>query len=184
VDILQARTGALLESGPSRVHLDSVYAVAFCSDTSLLASGDAGGTLAFWNVPSFSEHGAPIRGTGLAFRELAFSKDNTMLAAASDDGCYLWKIVNPVLPAPLTNVHTGRVKSVAFSPDGRWLASGGEDGSLQVYGKDGEPLQAEWLGKHAAGVTSVEFFPDSCRLVTGSDDQSVMLWDLTKLCGD
>ena len=66
--------------------------------------------------------------------------------------------------------------SVAFSPDGRWLAAGATDGLIYVWDAQTGGL-LRWMEGHAGGVTSVAFSPDGERLASGSDDRTVRLWD-------
>jgi WD40 repeat protein len=85
--------------------------------------------------------------------------------------------------------HGGSVlNNVAFSPDGKMLASGSGDGTIilwdlqtrpgRVPGRIEEPFIGEPLKGHNGLVSSVAFSPDSRMLASGSGDGTVILWDL------
>jgi tetratricopeptide (TPR) repeat protein len=68
------------------------------------------------------------------------------------------------------------VRAVAFSPDGRLLASGFLNGGLQVWEADSALRCYSFIG-HAASVNSVAFSPDSLWLASGSRDRRIRLWE-------
>ena len=104
-------------------HTYWVWSVAFSPDGKTLASGALGeaATTKLWNVAT-RENIATLQAPGVS---VAFSLDGTLLASASDV-VELWDAVTGVNIATLQG-HTDLVYSVAFSPDGKTLASGSED---------------------------------------------------------
>ena len=67
---------------------------------------------------------------------------------------------------------------MAFSPDGRWVASGGGDSFVKVWDSHAGEFVRGFRG-HKGIVTSVAFSPDGRRLLSGSRDKTVKVWDVT-----
>jgi len=74
--------------------------------------------------------------------------------------------------------HSGFVMSVAFSPDGKTLASGSYDNTVILWDVAKRQQVGAPLAGHSSSVTSVAFSPDGKTLVSGSYDKKVMLWDV------
>jgi WD40 repeat protein len=70
----------------------------------------------------------------------------------------------------------GYIWALAFSPDGKQIASAGEDGVARLWSVATGALTAECRG-HKRKVLSVAFRPDGARLVTTSADGTVRQWD-------
>ncbi|KAE8357360.1 WD40-repeat-containing domain protein [Aspergillus caelatus] len=72
--------------------------------------------------------------------------------------------------------HLGSVFSVAFSPEGRLLASGSDDNTIRLWDPATGALQ-QTLESHSRSVRSVAFSPNGQLLASGSLDKTIRLWD-------
>jgi len=72
--------------------------------------------------------------------------------------------------------HRRRTYVLAFSPDGRRLATGGKDPEARLWDAASGALAATCRG-HTSRILWVEFSPDGARLMTASSDETVRQWD-------
>jgi WD40 repeat protein len=119
------------EFGSLRGHDRPAMAVAFAPDGKTLASGDLDGTAKLWDVPSRKEK-ATLATTGDEAAAVAFSLDGRTLATADGRAVRLWDAATGDPVAELVG-HEGKVKCLAFSPDGTVLASGGHDRTAHLW---------------------------------------------------
>lgn len=75
--------------------------------------------------------------------------------------------------------HSESVEIVAFSPDGKQIASGSDDGIIKVWDAITGSLQKTLSGRHSNAITAIAFLPDSKLIISGARDSSLMLWDTT-----
>jgi WD40 repeat protein len=86
--------------------------------------------------------------------------------------------VSEALVRPLLG-HAEDVTAVTVSPDGRWIASGSEDGSIFIWDAAIGTRVQELVG-HNRAVTGLAVSPDGERLVSTSQDGTTRLWSLTE----
>ena len=73
--------------------------------------------------------------------------------------------------------HRNIIRTVVFSPDGKVIASGGEDRTIKLWEvATGRELRT--LSGHSSGVKSVAFSPDGKSIASSSEDKTIKLWDV------
>lgn len=75
--------------------------------------------------------------------------------------------------------HSNYVTTVAFSPDGKQIASGSRDHTIKLWNTVKGDLQMTLEG-HSSGVVTVAFSPDGKQIASGSYDKTIRLWDINK----
>jgi WD40 repeat protein len=171
-------TGKLRASVEQR---EGIVTLAISPDGKLLATGSASGTVRLWTAVTLRPALTSLQAQVTGVRTLSFSPDGTVLVTVSTDdkgkgetAVRLWNTTSGAHIADLK--HHYRVRAVAFSPNGRRLATGGLDHLVQVWDSGtGDPVGAPL--PHQDAVGALAFSPDGSTLLTGSDDRTARLWD-------
>lgn len=107
---------------------------------------------------------------------VAFSPDGKRLAAAggSDNQAHVWTVAGGKKSLSLSG-HRATVLSVAFSPDGRWLATSSADQTVKVWDA-ATGREAATLRGHTKPVRRVSFSPEGRRIASAGEDGAVFVW--------
>jgi len=161
-------------------HTAEVNAVAFAPDGATLASGGADGTVRLWDVAGGRQL-AELNEGGEVFG-LAYSPGpGRVVAAGLKGGAVVLHTMaadgKPSAEAPRrVTAHGAAVRALAFSPDGRTLATAASDGSARI-GDAGTGAEMVRLAGHTDAVNGLSFSPDGRWIATGSEDGSTRIWD-------
>jgi len=182
--------------GPVMQYPGSVYELTFNADGTQLAAAGCkyfepeyhsciNGQVGLWDVATGNPITEDFLQSEFEFTSVDFSPTQDLLAAGTcgqrrfgsctDGQVQFWEIESQSIFTQTLSQHADIVSSVAFSPDGQWLASGSWDSEIvlwEIQNVDGlfvQPVKPNFSG-HKARISSIVFSPDGDYLVSGGDD--------------
>ena len=175
-------------------HSVPISALAFRSDDQILASGDGSGAIKLWDVKtgeglSVITEGSDLSVTTPAIGSLAFSSDGKLLAAAlvvsqeieevpfrkSQTQIGIWDLASGRMVQTLSGLDI-RVDKIAFSSDGKWLASGGASKTITLWNVASAKVTRTFIGS-ADIVNVIQFSADGTEITSGNWATSLDVWN-------
>ena len=152
-------------------HTNDVYAIA-CSPDGTRIAGGGGQRLTghFKSVGRDSRVSGGQRAAG-HFTSLEGNHRST------GGEIWLWNLTTRKIQTTLKG-HTNDAYSIAFSPDGKTIASGSADETIRLWDAHTGQHEATFTG-HSGVIASLTFSPDGQILASGSFDGTIRLWELS-----
>jgi tetratricopeptide (TPR) repeat protein len=176
--VCDVATGRFVADAPSNGA--RITALAWGPDGRVLAAGQGHGAR-LWNADALTLL-REVEPVPLDITSLVFRPDGQRIAVA---GVGRYAVQAEVATGrqlhSLQLAHDQRVMGgVAYSPDGRRLASGSEDGSVQTWEADTgkEDRRPVLFRGHSGPVNCLTYSPDGTRLATGGADRTARVWDV------
>ena len=166
------------------IHDDRVTSMAFSSNSKYIISGSYDGTARVWETATGQEIARMTHNNWIT--TVAFSSDGEYVASGSceevgknitcikNGGVRVWEIATGKEVSH--SIHAGVVDSVTFSPDGKYVASGGFDDTIQIW----EALTGKTIVHltHPDGVAALAFSSDGKYLVSAGNDGTARVWEV------
>lgn len=157
-------------------HMDAVLSAAYSQDQSHIITASRDRTARTWNTRTgepqltFSEGHSYLASTAVFF-----PTGRRLLTSAVDNTARIWNVETG---GQLLRIdHTGRSAAAAISTDGNWIATGGDDKSVQVFAAETGQRVKRFEG-HNTEVSAVAFSPDGRLLASGDARGHVKLWNI------
>ncbi len=177
VKIWDVATGKLLKTLSG--HKQKVMWLAFSPDGKKVLSASSDGSVKEWDVTSGNELRTILTNTGPEWEALGGNPGKGLLVSGDRDHVVrTWDLSKGAMSGALLGAspHTGLVDTLAFTSDGKTLASSGRDKTIKLWNiTTGELLHTM---NNGSVVYSVVFSADNQALVTASEDKKIRVWNV------
>jgi WD40 repeat protein len=168
-------------------HTTAIESATWASDGATIATSSHGGVVRVWNAENAQQVHGFFMDAQLPMRAVSFASTGEQLAVGGDDGIVrLWNGLvcqnqngfgTQCLDAPQRfRAHHGHVRALAWSPDARFLATGGDDGILAVWYPNRSQTPLLKIA-HNAPILALAWSVDNKQVATASGN-NVTIWRL------
>jgi serine/threonine protein kinase len=157
-----------------------ISSLAFSPDGRYLAFGSQQNVLQIWDLSGAQPKlYADLRGLSLSAQAAVFSPDSRTLASTQGGAVRLWDLRGDKPTERRLDGHTSQVNAVAFSPDGKSLATGGGDGLVRLWDlSPAKPKRITELAIKPADIWMAAFSPDGRSLVVTTRNGAGGIWEV------
>ena len=156
--------------------IEGSWSLAFTPDSTKLAAACTNGQLQIWDVPTGTLHQTILAATP-RIQSIALCPTHNLLATTWEDRVQIWHLATGECLHTFSTQQ--RTHSIAFSPDGRYLANGSMDKTIKIWDTNTWNCRQTLRG-HQGWIMSVAFDPDrQNQLISGSCDRTIKRWDIS-----
>ena len=196
IQLWDLETGSKLSTLRTAKEPDTVTALAFSEDNTTLMSLNAFGYIIHWDVGT----GKRLANKGRTvdpYEAVSTSQDGSTFAVGHKNGrirlldaatgrrrtsfrghANFWKSLKAVLGWDDEPPQEEQLRALAFSPDGKMIASGGEDKTVQLWNTEKRSKYATFR-EHKDWITAIAFSADGETVASGDVGKVIKLWDVS-----
>lgn len=158
-------------------HNKGVFAIERVGESVLTAGGV--GVLTRWDIKE-ARTIESLHLTNKSLRSIAYSEARNELAIGASDHCiYLLDAINLTIKQVIEKAHDNSVFTILYSPDNKYLISGGRDAHLRIRDIENDFKEISAQAAHWYTINDLAFHPKGHLLATASRDKTIKIWDAT-----
>jgi WD40 repeat protein len=160
----------------SQVHQKGVFDLKLIAKGLISLGGD--GSICRWDIES-ARALESLQISKERLRSMAYAPERNELAVAASDGYIYFLEADSWQLKHKIKAHEHSVFCLKYSPDGKFLLSGGRDAFLRIWDIENNFEEQPTEAAHLFTVNALAFHPSAPILATASRDKTIKLWDLT-----